>query len=79
MYILSTVPDLPLPGPWARLKFRAPSVKMRASLMAWDPVARSRAHGAKPLVGVQGAKAPEAVGFYGILSAKSLPKCVQYI
>ena len=27
---VQSVPDLPLPGPWARLKFRAPSVKIKA-------------------------------------------------
>ena len=40
-----------------------------------EPLVASRA---KPMVGVQGAQPPEAVGFYGIFNAKSLLKFVQY-
>ena len=60
--------DLHLPGPWTRLKFKAPSVKIehvtQVSLTTWSPMA----HYTAP-VGPAG-KAPETVKFYGILKVK---------
>ena len=47
----------------------------------WDPEARLKApvrSRGKTLVGVQGEKALEVLGLYGILSEKSLPKFVQF-
>ena len=65
--VFRAVSDLPLPGPWARLKFRALSVKIEACGDTPEP---HNVGSRGPVQGVQRAKPTEALGFYGILSAK---------
>ena len=63
-----SVPDLPLPGPWVRLNFWAPSVKIEAC-DAREPYGNDGIGLLKGPGGVQGAKPSEAKELHVILSA----------
>ena len=77
---LLSVLDLPMPEPWARLKFRPPSVKIKKcdACKPYGVGSRDPFKGPGGVQGLQEAEPPRAVGFCGILSAKLLSNIVPH-